>query len=313
MDVLKYGKAICYSGYRKNQNPLNGDVPSKEEIAQDMEILAKDGYTYVRLYDPNVQARRALEIIRERKLPLQCLVGIDSRPEVNNPGCTSCKQTFTDEELRQHAQWNDAQIEKLIELVKDFPEEVVAVSVGNENTPPWGAHMVSEERLIAHAKRLKEALHKPVTFCEGYYEWPAIHKLADVLDLISVHSYPYHYGTDIADAVSMNQKHYADIQAMYPDQQVIFTELGWSSHNSTPNYYATTGNVRREIIPDKDAPRRASLQNEKRYIEEVSAWLEQAQIVGFLFEAFDEWWKSEKPSDSECNFGLYTIDRVKKW
>ena len=58
---------------------------------------------------------------------------------------------------------------------------------------------------------------------------------------------------------------------------------------------------------------RASLQNEKRYIEEVSAWLEQAQIVGFLFEAFDEWWKSEKPSDSECNFGLYTIDRVKKW
>lgn len=313
MDVLRYGKAICYSGYRKDQNPIKGDVPSKEQITEDMEILARDGYDYIRMYDPNLQARRALEVIRDKKMPLKCIVGIDSVPEMNNKECPFEEQNFTEEELRQHIRRNDGEVEKLIALAKEFPDEIVAVSVGNENTPSWGARMVSEERLIAHAKRLKEALDKPVTFCEGYFEWPYIKALAEELDFISVHSYPYHCGEDIKDAVAVNKKHYADIKAMFPDKQVIFTELGWSSDNSSPNYFVTIGKTRREVIPEPGTPKRASVENEKYYIEEVEAWLEQEQIVGFIFEAFDERWKGSKPDDSECNFGLYDGDRKKKW
>lgn len=313
MDILQYGKAICYSGYRKGQNPIDGNVPSEGEITEDLEILVKDGYHYIRLYDPNLHARRALEAIRDKKMPLKCIIGIDSKPEMNNKECPFEEQNFTEEELQQHIRRNDAEIDKLIALVKEFPDEVIAVSVGNENTPPWGAHMVAEERLIAHAKRLKEALDKPVTFCEGYFEWPHIKALAKELDFISVHSYPYHYGEDIANAVTLNKKHYADIKAMFPDKQVVFTELGWSSNNTTPNYFAMVGNIRREIIPEPGAPRRASIKNEKRYIEELEIWLEQEQIIGFIFEAFDELWKGSKPSDSECNFGLYNGDRKKKW
>lgn len=312
MDILQYGKAICYSGYRKGQNP-KGEVPSAEQIAEDLEILAGDGYRYLRMYDPNLHARRVLEAIRDKKLPLKCMIGVDSDPEVNNKECPFEEQRYTEEELQQHIARNNAEVEKLIALVKEFPDEVIAVSVGNENTPPWGAHMVSEERLIAHARRLKEALSKPVTFCEGYFEWPHIKALAQELDIISVHSYPYHYGNDIAEAVAVNKKHYADMKDMFPDKQVVFTELGWSSDNTTLSYNALVGKERREIIPKPGAPRHASIENEKRYVEELEEWLEQEQVIAFIFEAFDELWKGPEPKSSECNFGLYNEDRKKKW
>lgn len=312
MSIFEYGKAICYSGYRAGQSPKTA-VPSAEEIAEDMEILAKDGYKYLRMYDPNLHARRVLETIRDKKLPMKCIIGIDSDPEVNNKNCPWEDQKFTDEELQAHIKRNDGELDKLIELVKEFDEEVIAVSVGNENTPVWGAHMVTEDRLIAHAKKLKEALNKPVTFCEGAFEWPHIPRLAAEVDFISIHSYPYHYGTDLDKSVALNKQQFEEVKALYPDKEIIFTEVGWSTDNTSRTYYSVIEDVRTEITPPDDAPARASLESAKAYITELTEWLEKDQIVAFLFEAFDEPWKGSSTKSSECNFGLYTVDRVKKW
>ncbi len=295
MEVLKYGKAICYSGYRQGQSPRT-EVPTREQIEEDLEILVKEGYQYIRMYDPNLHARRALKIIREKKLPLKCMIGIDSEPEENNPECPFVKQEYTKEELARNRERNDGEVEKLIELVKEFEQEVCAVSVGNENTPSWGARMVRPERLLAHAKRLKEALNKPVTFCEGVFEWPHLKELGDYLDFISVHSYPLHYRETIDVAVDLNKKHYNDIKAIFPDKQVLFTEVGWTTKTNSA------------MIPGQ-----ACVENQKRYITELNQWLEQDQIIGFIFEAFDEPWKGSNPNKSECNWGLYYLDRTRKW
>lgn len=295
MDILTYGKAICYSGYRQGQSPKT-EPPTKEQIAEDLDIIVRDGYRYIRMYDPNLHARRALEVIREKKLPLKCMIGIDSDPEVNNPDCPFEKQERTKEELAANRTRNDAEVEKLIELVNEYKEEVAAVSIGNENTPIWGAHMVSPERLLQHAKRLKEALDKPVTFCEGVFEWPHLKELGDYLDFISVHSYPLHYGEGVDVAVDMNKKHYEDIKKLFPDKQVLFTEVGWTTK---PNSQMKTGE--------------ACVENQKRYITELTEWLDRDRIVGFIFEAFDEPWKGSTPEKSECNWGLYYVDRTPKW
>ena len=206
------------------------------------------------------------------------------------------KQEYTEEELEKNKIRNDAEVEKLIELVKEFEECVAAVSVGNENTPPWGARIVKPERLLAHAKRFKEALDKPVTFCEGVFEWPHLKELGDYLDFISVHSYPLHYKETIDVAVDLNKKHYQDIKAVFPDKQVLFTEVGWTTK---PNSAMVTG--------------QACVENQKRYITELNEWLEKDQIIGFIFEAFDEPWKGSNPNKSECNWGLYYLDRTRKW
>ena len=38
MEILKYGKAICYSGYRKGQSPKTV-APTKEQIAEDLDFV----------------------------------------------------------------------------------------------------------------------------------------------------------------------------------------------------------------------------------------------------------------------------------
>ena len=297
MDYLEFGKAICYSGYRKGQSPKT-TPPTKEQVREDLHILAEDGYKYIRMYDPNLHARYALEVIREDKLNMKAVIGIDSDNEVNNKNCPFEEQNFTDEELKQHIDRNNRELDKLIELVKEFDDVVACVSVGNENTPEWTAHKVSQEHLIEHVRKLKANLNKPVTFCEGYFDWPNIPDLAEEVDIISVHSYPYHYGTPVEDAVKQNKEHYENTKKRYPDKQVIFTELGWSSNTTTHS---------------KEDPERQSIASEKRYIEELQKWIEEDQVIAFIFEAFDELWKGDSPENSECNFGLYNEERKRKF
>lgn len=294
MNIFEFGKAICYSGYRQGQSPSTA-VPTPEQIAEDMDILFKDGYRYLRMYDPNQHARLVLETIRAKHLPFKCLIGIDSLPEISNPNCPWDRQNIPEEVLQQNRERNDKELDKLIALVKEFDEEVIAVSVGNENTPSWGARLVPPARLLSHSKTLKASLHKPVTFCEGVFEWAHLQELGDYLDFISIHSYPYHYGDPVEDAVAINKKQYAEIQAQFPGKQIIFTEVGWST--------STTDN----------AQKRSSVENQKAYITELNQWITQDQVIAFLFEAFDEPWKGKNPIASECNWGLYTVDRKKKW
>ncbi len=292
MKILDYGRAICYSGYRHGQSPMTV-APSKDEIKEDLEILVKDGYRYLRMYDPNVHAERVLELIKENNYPLQCMIGVDNQHEINNPNCTWNPQHASDEELAAHAARNDAEVEKLIALVNRFPEQVCAVSIGNENTPSWGEHTVSEDRLIQHARRLREGTGKPVTFNEGFFEWPKLARLAEEMDFISVHSYPWHYGNTIDEAVAVNKEHYEKTCQTFPGKQVLFTEIGWST---MPN----------------DVSKGANEENQGRYTQEVLTWLDKEQIIGFLFEAFDEPWKAPKPEGSEAHWGLYDVSRKAK-
>ena len=292
--MIEYGKAICYSGYRKGQCP-DGKMPSKEQIREDLEILLADGYRYLRMYDPNEHARMVLETIRENKMPLQCIIGVDNYAEVNNPTCPDEKQEKSEQELKMNAERNDREVEKLIAMVKEFPEEIFAVSIGNENTPSWGKRIVPVERLMMHAKRFKETIDKPVTFCEGVLEWKSLQKLAELMDFISIHSYPLHYGNTIDEALEVNKKQYAEISALYPDKQVIFTELGWATK------------ARDELKKSS-----SSEENQTRYIKEVTEWFEEDKIIGFIFEAFDESWKGEAEDSCECNWGLYYESRQPK-
>ncbi|MCR4651663.1 MAG: hypothetical protein K5662_07875 [Lachnospiraceae bacterium] len=293
--VFEYGKAICYSGYRLGQSPET-ECPSIGQISEDLEILKNEGYRYLRMYDPNEHARRVLQLIRDKKLPFKCLIGIDNYSEISNPESCAGPQDFPEEQLKANAIRNDAELEKLIELVKEFDEEVIAVSIGNENTPDWGTRILSEERLIHHADRLHEALDKPVTFCEGAPEWPRLKKLGDKLDFISVHSYPMHGRVLIDQAMDVTKAHYASVSEEFPDKEIIFTEVGWTVKES-----------------DHMIAGQGSVENQKRYITELNEWIDKEEIVAFIFEAFDEPWKGITPEKGECNWGLFYLDRTKKW
>ena len=71
---IAWKKAICYSGYREGQSPVTGIIPTKEEILEDLMLLKEEGFSYLRMYDPNAHARRGLGLIKEHSPPFSGMV-----------------------------------------------------------------------------------------------------------------------------------------------------------------------------------------------------------------------------------------------
>lgn len=293
---IAWKKAICYSGYREGQSPVTGVIPTKEEILEDLFLLQEEGFSYLRMYDPNAHARQVLELIKEHSLPFRVIVGIDPRAEYNNAGCPWLKTEKTGLELEENRVYNDTQIKMLTGLANEFKEYFLAVSVGNENRPSWGADLVSEERLVEFAEELRKGTGLAVTYCEGAGEWKSLGRLVEHLDFISIHSYPLWNGKTLADAVAMNRSDYLSVAGLYPDKQVIFTECGWTTACNESMNAAQVGEEQQE-----------------QYLKELLSFSKSEEIPVFLFEAFDEPWKGgPSPQEPEKHWGIFHVDRTGK-
>lgn len=296
--MFEWGRAICYSGYREGQSPITCVYPTYEQIKEDLEILNQLGFKYIRMYDPVSYAEMTCQVIKDCGFDMKMMLGPGVQSEVNNPGCPWLKTNYSDEELRKRAEWNDSRIEELIRIANKYPDVINAVSVGNENTPSWGANNVPVERLIAFAKRLKAGTGKPVTFNEGAFEWPNIPELAEYMDIISVHSYPLWYGNTVEEALEVNKTWYQKIKERYPDKPVLFSEVGWATDCV-------------DFSQMKEG--QANEENQKKYYEEFWEWTDREKIIAYMFEAFDEPWKGgNNPNEAEKNWGIFREDRTPK-
>ena len=299
MAIIEWGRAVCYSGYREGQHPGKGVYPTCEQIKEDLEIIVKEGFKYIRMYDACDYSRNVCKVIRENNLPLKLMLGPGNQAEVDTPGCAWNPAVYTDEEKAARRKHNDDRINELIDIANEYSDVVNVVSIGNENTPDWGENTVPVERLIEFADRLREGTGKPVTFNEGANEWKKLGELVKHLDLISIHSYPLWYGLTIDKALDANKKDYKEIAELYPEMQVVFTEAGWST-STLPN----AGMV-------NDQP---TVENATKYYEEFWNWADSENIVAYMFEMFDEPWKGgNNPQESEKNWGIYYVDRTPKF
>jgi exo-beta-1,3-glucanase (GH17 family) len=292
---LGYGNAICYSGYREGQCPGIA-YPSYEEIKEDLLILAEN-WKYLRLYDCTPHAETVLQVIANEGLHFKVMLGVDMAAEMSNPHCP-WGADFSDETLEANRHANSRQIEKAIALSNRYPEIVFSVSVGNEASVEWTDHMVPVESLVAHALRLKSAIKQPVTFCENYVPWTyKLEPLAEVLDFISVHTYPAWEYRTVEDALEFTKQNYHSVVDHYPGKPVVITEAGW-----------TTASNGRGIESWN-----ASEELQAHYYEELLEWTTDERILTFVFEAFDEPWKgSPDPQEPEKHWGLFTVKRKPK-
>lgn len=296
--MFEWGRAVCYSGYREGQSPKTCTYPTYDQIVEDLKILDEMGFKYIRMYDPISYAETTCQVIRDLGLDMKMMLGPDLISEVNNPGCPWLKTNYSEEELKQRAERNDRNIDELIRIANENSDIINVVSVGNENTPEWGANNVPVERLIEFADRLREGTGKPVTFNEGAFEWVHLKELAKHLDIISVHSYPLWYGNTVDEALKVNKDWYKKVKEMYPDKFVIFSEVGWATDCAV-------------FTQMKEGE--ANEENQKKYYEEFWEWSDSEKIISYMFEAFDEPWKGgNKPNEAEKNWGMFTVDRKPK-
>jgi exo-beta-1,3-glucanase (GH17 family) len=289
-------QGICYSGFRRGQDPDAGLFPSPAQVEEDLQLLATH-WRKLRLYDAGTHAELVLAAIERLELDVEVMLGAWITAEVSNPGCP-WGGDYSAEQLSANAVTNEAEIDRAIHLANRYPSVITSVSAGNEATVDWTDHLVPVEKVIRYAQRIKAAVDQPVTFCENHVPWmDTLAPLVAELDFISLHSYPVWEYRSIDQAIAVTDADWRRVAERYPGVPVAITEAGW-----------TTRSNGRGIEPHN-----ASAELQARYYRDLTRWGEANGVLVYVFEAFDEPWKgSADPNEPEKHWGLFTVDREPK-
>jgi exo-beta-1,3-glucanase (GH17 family) len=293
---LPFAKAMCYSGFRNGQQP-GGIVPSYEEIKEDL-LLLTPHCNYLRLYDCDEHASTVIKVIQDEKLDFKLMLGAYIVAEMNNHGCPWGGGIYEENQLEENRKMNDLKIQRLIEWSNQYPDIVFCVSLGNEACVDWTDHFVPVDRVIEFAKKVKQSIKQPVTFCENYVPWlNYLAPLVGVIDFISIHTYPVWEYKHIHESVEYTIANYETVAKKYPEMPVVITEAGWATNSHGRGIHAEHVNE----------------ENQKIYYEDLMDWSDKNNVLTFFFEAFDEQWKgSSDPMEPEKHWGVFKADRTPK-
>jgi len=292
--------AVAYSGFREGQHPDRGNGavnPSDAEILEDLRILVNSGFRLIRLYDAGENSQATLELIDEHKLPIKVLLGIWLDAEISNhEGCPWLDEPIPDEKLAANVLKNGAEIQRGIDLARQFEDIIIAVNVGNEALVDWNDHMVPLDKVIAYVRQVKGQIAQPVTVADNYEWWIRDGApLAEEVDFLGVHTYPAWENKTIDEALAYTVENIDNVQQALPGKALAILEAGW----------ATTA---------REFGDQASEANQARYYRELRNWATETGTTVFFFEAFDEPWKGnpDNPDGAEKHWGLFYVDRTPK-
>jgi exo-beta-1,3-glucanase (GH17 family)/glycosyltransferase involved in cell wall biosynthesis len=267
---------FALSAFQRYQNPLKNDFPSDDEVDGDLKLLKR--YTSrIRTYSTlqNPQVYRLAE-----KDGLQVMAG-----------------AWVDRRLDN----NEKEIDTLIAQARRYPNSINRVVVGNEvlfrnDIPP--------EQLMAYADRVRAAIHQPVTIAEPWHIWAKYPELAEHVDFITVHLFPYWNGIAVTGqgkgleafpAVSDALGSYDALKKMFPNKPVVIGEIGWPSNGDRFKYADP------------------SVSNEAIFLR---TWFNEAKkrnIDYYVMEAFDQPWKEALSGRTEAYWGMFNADRQPKF
>lgn len=267
---------LGYGPYRSGQAP-GGSAPSPQQIGQDLEILEQETRT-LRTYGSCPPELAAIP-------PIAASHGMD---------------LYQGADLSADPTYNDAQIACFVDLVNQYPNIVTGV-IGNESLT---LGVLTEAQLAGHLDQAGAAVAIPVTAGEGWNVWcneanavprcqgrPA---LAATADLIMAHTHPYWEEVPVEHAAAHVVATYLLLRDLYPGREVVIGETGWP----------TCGDVHEAAVP--------SLENQRRFIEELWDWSNLYGVPVIYFETFDEDWKEAVEGPVGRCWGVYYDDRTPK-
>lgn len=293
---IPYARAICYSGFRDGQSPETGTFPTYEQVKEDLLILQGHWY-YLRLYDCDPHAETVLAVIENEGLKFEVQLGAYIIAEVSNPNC-AWGGVYKEEVLLKNKHTNLNRIEKLIALAQRYHKIVTSLSVGNEAAVDWTDHLVPVESIMEYVTLVKQHALQPVTFCDNYVPWLGkLAPLVDLVDFISIHTYPVWEYKTIDQGLAFTQQNYFEVANLYPHKPVVITEAGWATHSNGRGIEPYNVNEELQSI----------------YYQQLMHWCDTYGIIAYFFEAFDENWKgSPDPLEPEKHWGLFRTDRTPK-
>ncbi len=301
----RFGDAVAYGPHRDGQYP-GGPAPSREEIRQDLHLIARH-WGLLRMYGASGPAdataggvpgpaETVLQVIRADGLGLKVMLGAWIAPQ-DGP------VEGGDATAGGGAAANRRELEAAIRLAAAYPEIVVAICVGNETQVSWSAHRVPADLLLACVREVRARTEVPVTVADDLKYWltPPSRALAAEVDFITLHAHPLWNGIELDAALPWLQGIVADVSALHPDRPVVLGETGWATARSDEGEQARL--IRGRTGEGEQAA----------FHRAVTGWARREGLVLFWFEAFDENWKGgDDPDEVEKHWGLYRSDRTPK-
>ncbi len=262
------------SVFQRYQNPLQKDFPSDAQIDGDLKLLRK--YTgRIRTYS-TLENPQIYRLARQDGLKVMAGANIDTR-------------------LRN----NEREIDQLIALASRYPDTIERVIVGNEVLFRGDLPV---EQMIRYLDRVRAHVRQPVSIAEPDYIWIKYPELAEHVDFITIHLFPFWNGVgtnvDVERDGALDQAlgAYDNIQRMYPTKHIVVGEIGWPSNGDRQKYA------------------RPSVSNEAIFIRH---WLNAAKarnIDYYLLEAFDQPWKENLGEGrTGAYWGMFNADRQMKF
>ena len=288
------GQGISYGPYREGQTP-GGNSPSKQELSEDLHLLAKH-WDLIRIYGADHVAEDILDVIRDERIPIQVMLGAwITRESFSDP--------LEESDAKAAQQANRNHVSTAIRLANAFPEEVVAVSVGNETQVYWSDHITKPEILVQYIREVRDAVKQPVTTADDLNFWnkPESKPIAAEIDFIVLHVHALWAGTLPETALKWTKDVYTEIVEFHPQQTIVIGEAGWATQVHDEGEQA-------RLIKGE-----ASEAAQRQYYQQFTKWAAQEKICTFFFEAFDEPWKGgPHPNEVEKHWGLFHVDRTPK-
>jgi exo-beta-1,3-glucanase (GH17 family)/cellulose synthase/poly-beta-1,6-N-acetylglucosamine synthase-like glycosyltransferase len=260
---------FSFQPFRPGQDATQDEWPSEEQIDEDLELLAPRAIN-IRTYSsrgtlaaiPRLAAKHSLQVAAGAWL-------------------------FPDDPAR-----TKEEIDNVIEAA-NLNKNVIRVLVGNE---VLYRDEMSPQELIKVLDSVRAATRKPVSTAEPWHIWLKYPQLADHVDYLAVHMFPYWENFSVDVAVEHIVAQMERLQKQFPNKRIVIAEVGWPSN----------GRTRGDAV--------ASTANEALFLR---SFLKRAKDEGYTYyilEAFDQPWK-ENTSEGGAGayWGVYDANRNAKF
>ena len=333
--------AISYGGYREK---TRDDVPTVEDLKEDMQILFAMGIRVLRTYNTSQypQAERILEAIKQLKqadpnFEMYVMLG----------AWIDCKNAWTDIppiHEQESEENNRAEIDMAVTLANKYPGIVKVIAVGNEAMVHWATkYFVYPKTILRWVNYLQQLKSNGqlsndvwVTSSDNYESWGGGHKnyhipdleaLIKAVDFLSVHTYPFHdshYNPSYWGVLEVEQ----DLSKVEQFEATMLRakQYAISQYQGVADYVQSLG-VEKPIhigetgwssvaasLYGLSGSKAADELKQGLYYQHMRDWEKESGMSVFYFEAFDEQWKD--PNDingSENHFGLIGLDNKVKF
>lgn len=332
--------AISYGGYRHNSRNIQ---PTLDELKEDLKILSSLGFKVIRTY--NLQFDHAPNILKA----IRQLKSEDPSFEmyVMLGAWIDCKDAWTAHP--NHEQENEAantiEIQKAVKMANRYPDIVKIISVGNEAMVHWAhGYFVRPSvilKYVSYLQNLKSTQQLPkdlwITSSDNFASWGGgdssyhnkdLESLADAVDYISVHTYPFHDTHHNPSFWEINQEETEGMSDLEVIDTLMNRAVSYAVHqyDSVKKYISDLGIEKPIHIGETgwasssgdlfnfNGSRAADEYKQSLYYKNINAWAVQNNVTCFYFEAFDETWKDPNNSKgSENHFGIITVDGKAKY